>query len=77
MNNLTKVLTPDKPTDRDRAIVEAGRLIDALTTGNGDLVKDVWYAVNKYTRLAVAEIRQAEAQANGLRYSAPNEFLGI
>lgn len=47
-------------TDRERAIVEAGRLIDALTDGNGDLVKDCWYALSKCLRPALAEIRQHE-----------------
>lgn len=66
------------PTDRERAIVEAGRLIDALTEGNGDLVKDVWYHLNKYTRLAIAEIRTAEARAAGqLVHTSPSEYLGI
>lgn len=50
-------------TDRQRAIVEAGRLIDALTDGNGDAVKDSSYMLNKYVRPALAEIREIEGRA--------------
>lgn len=53
------ILSP--PTNnRERAIVECGRLIDALVEGDGDLVKDCWYSVNKQVRSALAEIRQTE-----------------
>lgn len=62
MNRADSILTPAQVTDRQRAIVEAGRLIDALTDGNGDLVKDAWYTLGKYVRPALAEIRQAEVQ---------------
>lgn len=55
-----ETLQPQPATDRQRAIVEAGRLIDALTEGNGDLVKDCWYQLNKYVRAAIVEIRQTE-----------------
>ena len=78
MKASNNVLTPDQPTDRARAIVEAGRLIDALTEGNADAVKDAWYQLSKYTRLAIAEIRAAEAKAQGqLQHTAINEYLGI
>lgn len=63
-------------TDRQRAIVEAGRLIDALTDNNGDVVKDAWYALGKYVRPALTEIRQQEAQ--GQRHQATvNDFLNV
>lgn len=78
MNEQDSILRPDELTSRDLAIVEAGRLIDALTIGNGDLVKDVWYQLNKFTRLAVVEIRQTEAKATGqLAHTSINEYLGI
>lgn len=54
---------PTPTTDRQRAIAEAGRLIDALANGNGDLVKDCWYTLNKYVRPALAEIREIEGRA--------------
>jgi hypothetical protein len=78
MNEQRNILTPDQPTDRARAIVEAGRLIDALADGDAAAVKDAWYAVGKFTRAAINEIRTAEARAAGqLHHTSPNEFLGI
>lgn len=78
MNEQDAILKPDQPTDQQRAIVEAGRLIDALTDGNAEAVKDAWYQLSKYTRLAIAEIRAAEATAQGqLHHTAINEYLGI
>ena len=62
--------------DRQRAIIEAGRLIDALTDGNGDVVKDSWYMLSKYVRAALVEIRQNEAQGQ-LHHTSANEFLGV
>ena len=62
MTELNKDLIYNNVTDRQRAIVEAGRLIDALTDGNSDLVKDAWYTLGKFARPALAEIRQAEAR---------------
>ena len=74
MNN--EPIANQQPTDRQRAIVEAGRLINALTEGNGDVMKDAWYQLSKYTRAALAEIRQAEAQGQ-LHHTSPNEYLGV
>lgn len=74
---MSKAMTqPQQSSDRQRAIVEAGRLIDALTDCNGDLVKDCWYQLSKFTRAALAEIRQAEAQGQ-LHHTTPNEYLGV
>ncbi len=78
MSEQDHILRPDELTFRDLAIVEAGRLIDALTVGNADVVKDAWYQLSKHTRLAIAEIRAAEASAQGqLHHTSPNEYLGI
>ncbi len=63
-------------TDRQRAITEAGRLIDALTDNNGDVVKDAWYQLGKYTRAALAEIRQQEAQGQ-IHHTSVNDFLSV
>ncbi len=63
-------------TDRERAVVEAARLIDALTEGNGDVVKDAWYALGKYVRSALAEVRQQEAQGQ-LHHTSVNDFLSV
>ncbi len=48
--------------DRQRAIVEAGRLIDLLADESPDVqtIKDQWYSVGLCLRAAIAEIRQAE-----------------
>lgn len=76
MKEQQHILTPDKSSDRQRAIVEAGRLIDALTEGNGDVLKDSWYMLSKYVRAALAEIRQQEAQRPH-HQASPNECAGV
>ncbi len=79
MNEQDAILKPDQPTDRERAIVACGLLIDCLTDLQPSVleIKDRLYQLSKYCRDAIQEIRTAEARANGLQYSAPNEFLGI
>jgi hypothetical protein len=51
---------PQSTTNRERAVIEAGRLIDSLHAGDAEAVKDAWYQVNKYTRLAIQELRAQE-----------------
>lgn len=49
--------------EKQRAIIEAGRLIDLLSDERPDVqaVKDQWYVLGKCLRAAIKEIRQAEA----------------
>ncbi len=79
MKELANVLTPDRPTDRERAIVEAGRLIDALSDPEPNVleVKDRLYSVSKHCRDAIREIRHAEALASGVRFTTQNEYLDL
>lgn len=79
MNEQDVILKPDQPTDRERAIIEAARLIDCLRELQPSLteIKDRLYQLSNHCRDAINEIRQAEARANGLQYSPPNEFLGF
>jgi hypothetical protein len=80
MSELTNVLTPNQPTDRERAIIAAGSLIDCLTElpPNVQEIKDRLYQLGKHCRAVIAEIRQAEAKASGqLAHTSINEYLGI
>jgi hypothetical protein len=80
MNEQHNILTPDQPTDRERAIVECGLLIDCLTElqPNVQEIKDRWYQTGLCIKAAINEIRTAEARAAGqLHHTSPNEFLGI
>ncbi len=53
---------PAEISDRQRAIVEAGNLIDALADECPDAqhIKDVWYQVGLRVRGAIAELRLIE-----------------
>jgi hypothetical protein len=66
MTELNKDLIHNNAADRQRAIVEAGRLIDLLADDFPDVqtIKDQWYSVGLCLRAAIAEIRQAEQKRN-------------
>lgn len=62
MTELNKDLPPANVTERQRAIVEAGRLIDLLAdeVPDAQTIKDQWYTLGLCIRAAIAEIREAE-----------------
>lgn len=79
MTETNSILTPDRPTDRERAIVACGLLIDCLTELQPDVSesKTRLYELSKLVRDTIREIRQAEAKAQGVRFNDISEFLGI
>lgn len=80
MNEQAAILKPDRPSDRERAIIEADRLAQLLREEfpSADEIKDCWFEVNRTTRAAIAEIRSAEARATGqLTHTTQNEYLGV
>jgi hypothetical protein len=80
MTETNSILTPDQPSDRERAIVACGLLIDTLTElqPNVQEIKDRWYQTGLCIRAALAEIRTADARAAGqLAHTTQSEYLGI
>ena len=74
MTELNKHLTDNNVADRQRAIVEAGRLIDLLADElpNVQTIKDQWCSLGLCIRAAIAEIRQSEPASDRIRYESRN-----
>lgn len=60
MNEIYDEERLDKISDRQRAVAEAGNLIDALTDECPDVerIKDAWYQLGLQVRGAIAELRR-------------------
>ena len=71
MTETNKLVVTEKVSEQQRAIVEAGILIDVLADEypNVQLIKDAWYQVGLSVRGAIAELRilEQEAQKNEVK----------